>query len=77
MWRDFNGPPQVSSAPSSSAPAGLSPSYQISGAGAPTDGVTGLNVAPQGTEYINTANGQKYTNTGSAAAPVWHIILQG
>lgn len=59
------------------APAGLTPLYLITGAGAPVDGVTGLNVAPQGTLYRNTVNGQYYTNVGTAPAPVWSIIIQG
>lgn len=62
---------------SSSAPAGLSPMYLLSGVGAPVDGVTGLGVAPQGTFYRNTTNGQYYVNTGTAAAPAWHIVIQG
>ncbi len=59
------------------APAGLTPLYVITGAGAPVDGVTGLNVAPQGTFYRDTANGQYYVNDGTAAAPTWSIIIQG
>lgn len=61
----------------SSTPTGLSPVFQISGAGAPVDGVTGLNVAPQGVWYRDTTNGQLYVNEGSAAVPEWHINIQG
>lgn len=56
-------------------PSGSSPVAAISGAGAPTDGVTGVGFG-QGTFYRDTTNGQWYTNTGSAAAPVWHLFIQ-
>lgn len=76
MWRPMGGPPQVGAAPSGT-PAGTSPMASISGAGAPVDGVTGVGVADKGTFYFDETNAQWYTNTGSAAAPVWSPLIQG
>lgn len=61
----------------SGVPAGLTGMTMISGAGAPVDGVTGVGVATQGVLYLDTNNGQYYTNQGTAVAPAWHIIIQG
>ncbi len=46
----------------------------IVGAGAPTDSVTGANVAGIGSRYVNTTNGKLYLNGGTKAAPVWKIV---
>lgn len=79
MWGGFGGPSLVGGAPGSSGggtPAGTSPVPFITAAGVPTDGVTGVGVAAKGTLYLNSTNGQWYTNTGSAAAPVWSLMIQ-
>lgn len=44
----------------------------ISGAGAPTDGTTGVySRSGKGSLYYDITNGFVYINTGTAAAPVW------
>lgn len=61
----------------SSVAAGLTAMAMLTGSGAPVDGVTGANVAPKGTFYQNTDNGQYYVNQGTLAVPEWHILIQG
>jgi hypothetical protein len=45
----------------------------IDGSGAPTNGTggTGAGQAGVGSQYVNTANGAIYRNTGTLASPVW------
>ena len=40
-------------------------------AGAPTNAVTGANVAGPGSLYIDKTAGKLYTNTGTKASPTW------
>jgi hypothetical protein len=47
---------------------------QIYGAGAPTDGVTGANVAGVGSRYTDTTAGKLYLNGGTKASPAWKIV---
>lgn len=46
----------------------------FAGAGAPTDGTTGDNAAGPGSLYVDRANGVKYINVNTAAAPVWVAV---
>ena len=48
----------------------------MTGAGAPTDGVagTGFGKAGIGSSYTNTTNGAVYINTGTLASPTWSLI---
>lgn len=46
----------------------------IRGAGAPVDGVTGAGVVDKGWQYVDTATGNTYVNTGTRAAPVWNGV---
>lgn len=55
----------------SAAAAGL---YIISGAGAPTNNVTGLNFAGIGALYIDVTNGVLYINTTAMATPTWVTV---
>lgn len=55
----------------SGAAAGL---YIFSGAGAPTDNVTGLNFAGIGALYIDVTNGVLYINTTAMATPTWVTV---
>lgn len=43
----------------------------ISGAGAPTNGTTGANVAGPGSLYTDITNGVLYINTNTKASPTW------
>ena len=45
--------------------------YPLQGAGAPTNGTTGANVAGKGSVYIDNTTGTAYRNTGTKASPVW------
>lgn len=56
--------------------AGTTPVARLSGAGAPTDGVTGIGLLNKGDEYMNSTNGQRYTNVGTSAATVFQMIDQ-
>lgn len=46
----------------------------LSGSAAPTNSVTGLNVAAKGSLYIRTSNGAYYINTGTISVPTWTVI---
>jgi hypothetical protein len=46
----------------------------FSGAGAPTNAVTGAGVAEKGSFYIRTSNGAVYYNTGTKASPTWSLM---
>lgn len=48
----------------------------MTGAGAPTDGVagTGFGKAGIGSSYTNVTNGAVYTNTGTLASPAWSLV---
>ena len=43
-------------------------------AGAPTNGVTGANVAAIGARLIDTTNGKLYINTNTQASPTWTVV---
>lgn len=58
-------------------PSGLTAMGYITGAGAPVDGVTGAGVSPFGSFYLDSMNGQWYTNEGTKAVPAWHLMIQG
>jgi len=45
----------------------------MTGAGAPVDGTTGLNVAAKGSFYVRTSNGAFYSNTGTISSPAWSV----
>lgn len=47
--------------------------YEMTGSGAPS-GSTGLNKAARGSKYTNTATGDLYLNTGTAASPSWKKV---
>ena len=49
----------------------------FSGAGAPTNGVTGATFAGPGSIYANRTTGNLYTNTNTAASPTWVIVGTG
>lgn len=46
------------------------------GSGAPTDGVagTGAGNTGKGSEYVDSASGERYLNTGTKASPTWKLI---
>ena len=48
----------------------------MTGAGAPTDGVagTGFGKAGIGSTYTNITNGARYINTGTLASPTWTLV---
>jgi hypothetical protein len=45
----------------------------LTGAVAPVDGTTGLNIAAKGSLYIAQSTGALYQNTGTKSAPAWAI----
>jgi len=45
----------------------------ISGAGAPTNAVTGAGFCEKGSQYHRTSNGAIYANTGTKASPTWSL----
>jgi len=51
--------------------AGFSKVFLLVNAGAPTNGVTGTNVAGKGCLLADTTNGILYINTGTLIATVW------
>jgi len=46
----------------------------ITGAGVPTDNVTGADVTEIGSLYLDSTNGKAYINGGTKALPVWKLI---
>lgn len=56
--------------------AGLpAPLSWLSGAGAPTNGVTGAGTAEIGSRYTDTTTGYDYINLGTKAVPDWHGVV--
>lgn len=49
--------------------------FLFSGATAPTDGVTGLNVAGLGSLYVAQDTGVLYYNSGSKSAPAYTAVI--
>jgi hypothetical protein len=47
---------------------------ELIGGGAPTDGVTGANIAGPGSRFTRTDTGKLYINTGSKAVPTWTVV---
>lgn len=47
---------------------------ELIGAGAPTDGTTGANVAGKGSRYTDVTNAKLYINGGTTASPTWKIV---
>ena len=47
---------------------------EMIGAGAPSDGVTGVNIAGIGSRYTDTTLGKLYINGGTLADPIWKIV---
>lgn len=47
--------------------------FFLTDTGAPTDGVTGANIAGPGSEYTDYSTGNKYVNIGTLASPVWAL----
>lgn len=57
------------------APAGQLPTAELRtlyGAGAPTNGVTGLGAAGRLSSYADQTNGELYLNSGTKTNPVWY-----
>lgn len=50
---------------------------ELTGTVAPTNGVTGVNLAPTGSRYTRTTNGTVFINTGTLLAPVWTALQEG
>lgn len=46
----------------------------LQGDGAPTDGVTGADIAEPGTLYVDTSSPDYYMNGGTLASPVWKLV---
>jgi hypothetical protein len=46
----------------------------MTGAGVPTNGTTGLNVAGKGSLYIDTTNGKLYITTAASSNPTWIVV---
>jgi hypothetical protein len=46
------------------------------GAGAPSDGTTGDNVAGVGSLYLDTTNGNAYLQTAVITSPVWKLVTR-
>lgn len=51
--------------------------YPLSGAGAPVDNTTGLGTAVQGSQYMDTANGKRYTCTATNKTSTIAWVLVG
>jgi hypothetical protein len=49
---------------------------EIVGAGAPTDGTTGANVAGIGSRYTDVTNANLYINAGTRASPTWKLVTR-
>jgi hypothetical protein len=49
---------------------------EIVGAGAPTDGTTGANVADIGSRYTDVTNANLYINAGTRASPTWKLVTR-
>jgi hypothetical protein len=47
--------------------------YVLTGAGAPTDDVTGKDQAGPGSLYVDYSNATLYINTGTKASPYWLV----
>lgn len=47
--------------------------WEFADSGAPTNGVTGVNLCGPGSSYIDVATGNTYTNKGTKANPNWHL----
>lgn len=47
---------------------------EIVDAGAPTDAVTGADVAGPGSRYTDITAGKLYINTGTKAVPAWVVV---
>lgn len=45
--------------------------FHLSGAGLPTNGTTGANLAGPGSTYVNKTSGETFVNVGTKASPVW------
>jgi hypothetical protein len=50
---------------------------EIVGAGAPTDGTTGANVAGIGSRYTDVSGANIYINAGTRASPTWKLVSRG
>jgi len=48
----------------------------LTGAGVPTDGTTGDDVAGPGSLYIDTTNANLYVQTGLISNPVWKLVTR-
>lgn len=59
--------------PSVSGPSAI---YSLTGAGVPTDGVTGVGVVPNSGNYYDSANNNVYLNIGTLALPVYSGFLR-
>ena len=46
------------------------------GAGVPTDGTTGANVAGIGSQYTDITNGNLYLNGNTKASPTWKLVTR-
>lgn len=46
----------------------------LSGAGAPTDAVTGAGDCGKASIYFDITNGKLYINGGTKASPVWKLV---
>jgi hypothetical protein len=49
---------------------------ELIGAGTPTDGTTGANVAGPGSRYTDITNANLYLNGGTKASPVWKLVTR-
>jgi len=58
------------------APGGAATLYKLQGAGAPTDGVTGVGVVDTGELYYDTTNENIYVNVGTKAVPAYSGLLR-
>ncbi len=50
---------------------------EFSASGGPTDNLTGVKIAPTGSRYTDSDNGQAWVNVGTSDEPTWEMLQAG
>ncbi len=66
----------VGDPPGSGGGSGPNAIYSLTGAGAPTDGVTGVGIVPNSGFYYDSTNNNPYLNIGTSLLPVYSGLIR-